>query len=73
MAILKKYKKKQTTLIPVISLNQFNKNIKRIGELAGWTQIVGKERSKRGKRKEIKKANGKAYRFCDLLSSHVMR
>jgi hypothetical protein len=26
-----------------------------------------------GKRIELKTRNGKSYRFCDLLSSHVMR
>ena len=72
IAILNQYKGKQKTLLPVISLNQFNKNLKVLGELAGWTHMTGKERSKRGIRKEIKK-NGKTYRFCDLMSSHVMR
>jgi site-specific recombinase XerD len=70
--VMNRYKGRQKTLLPVISLNQFNKNLKALGELAGWTYETGKERSKRGVRKEIKK-NGKAYRFCDLMSSHVMR
>src|SRR5690606_6119168 len=30
--IIDSYKKKQKTLLPVLSLNQFNKNIKQIGE-----------------------------------------
>jgi integrase len=71
--IVQLYKKQQRTLLPVISLNQFNKNLKQIGELAGWTHTVGKERSKRGIKKELKTSDGKSYRFCDLLSSHVMR
>lgn len=70
--IIQKYHKQQKTLIPVISLNQFNKNLKHIGELAGWTHVVGKVKSSRGVKKEMKKG-GKSYRFCDLLSSHVMR
>ncbi|MDI1234543.1 MAG: tyrosine-type recombinase/integrase [bacterium] len=71
-SILKKHKGKQTTLLPSISLNQFNKNLKVIATQAGWTYEVGKERSKRGIRKELKK-NGKVYKFCDMVSSHVMR
>ena len=70
--LLKKYNGKQTTLLPSISMNQFNNNIRTIAQLAGWTNEVGKVRSRRGVKKELKK-NGNAYRFCDLMSSHVMR
>ena len=71
--ILKRYKGLQPTLLPNLSLNQFNCNLKEIAFMAGWTQEIGKERSRRGKRREVKKQNGKTYRFCDLVSSHVMR
>ncbi len=71
--ILLKYNKNKKTLLPVLSLNQFNKNLKKMALIANWTHEVGKERSKRGLRKEIKKENGKTYRFCDLMSSHTMR
>jgi integrase len=70
--ILNKYKNNQKTLLPKVTLEKFNYNLKKIGELAGWTQIIGKERSKRGQLIEIKK-EGKSYRFCDLISSHMMR
>ena len=73
ISILKKYKHTPKTLLPNISLNQFNKNLKTIGELAGWTEEIGKERSKRGLRKEIRNAKGKIFRFCDAMSSHMMR
>lgn len=72
IVILKKYKTNPKYLLPTISLNQFNKNLKAIGQLADWTHEIGKERSRRGIRKEIKN-NGKTYRFCDLMSSHMMR
>lgn len=72
ISLLKKYNGKQTTLLPSISMNQFNNNIRTIAQLAGWTNEVGKVRSRRGVKKELKK-NGNAYRFCDLISSHVMR
>ncbi len=71
--ILNKYKLNKGNLLPTITKMQFNTNIKKIAELAGWTKEIGKERSKRGVRKEIKTTNGTTYRFCDLLSSHVMR
>jgi integrase len=67
---------KRTTVIPLISKNQFNKNIKRIAEKAGWTHDVPKRRTKRGKEFIIYNCKSdvkKIYRFCDLLSSHVMR
>lgn len=70
--ILKKRDLKHKNLLPKISLNQFNLNIKKIGELAGWTHEIGKDRSRRGVRHELKN-KGKTYRFCDLMSSHMMR
>ena len=63
----------RNSLLPVVSLNTFNYNLKQIGELAGWTYEVGKSRVYDGVRKEIKTNKGHNYRFCDLLSSHVMR
>jgi intergrase/recombinase len=42
--------------------------------LAGWVEEWGKYRSRNGKRVEVKNpGTKKAYRFCDLVSSHVMR
>jgi integrase len=70
--ILNKYKK-GNTILPKISLSEFNKKIKVIGELAGWTYLVGRERSINGVSKELKTAKGNQYRFCDILCSHIMR
>lgn len=73
--ILAKYKprgKRKKTLLPYMSMSQFNKNIMAIGEKAGWTHEVNKTRSRRGVSVEIRKAK-KSYRFCDHLSSHTMR
>ncbi len=65
--------KRKTVLAP-ISKNQFNKNIRAITEKAGWTHIVGKTRSRRGKQISIwKPKSHNVYRFCDLVSSHTMR
>ena len=71
--IIKKYKNKQPTLLPTQSLANFNGNLKKLGEYAGWTWIVGKERQIQGKSKLIRTKRGKEYRFCDLMSSHMMR
>ncbi len=77
VSILLKYKfrnKTRRNIFSKISINQFNENVKKIGELAGWTQEIGKRRSKRGESAEIIFSKKKrSYRFCDLLSSHVMR
>ncbi|HCF63245.1 MAG TPA: hypothetical protein DEU93_02935 [Chitinophagaceae bacterium] len=57
-----------------ISNVQFNKNIRKLAECAGWTHIVGKQRSRNGVQVEqINCTIKKTYRFCDLLSSHTMR
>lgn len=69
----KKAKSRKTIFLP-ISNNQFNKNLKQLAALAGWTQELGKTRSKRGKHIQvINNATHKRFRFCDMLSSHAMR
>lgn len=55
-----------------ISLTNFNKHIKKIGELAGWKEPIGKYRTINSEAVEMKNGN-KICRFCDLMSSHVMR
>jgi integrase len=71
--IIGKYKKNKTALLPTVSLSRFNKNIKKLAELAGWVYAIPLS--------GIGKANGKqtdvlknvTRRFCDSLSSHTMR
>jgi hypothetical protein len=60
-------------LLPYPGKTIFNQRLKLLGEAAGWTQIVGKYRMQNGRRIEVKTNKGKSFRFCDLLSSHVMR
>ncbi len=72
IAIIKKYKTKERTLIPVISKFNLNKYLKELCEKAGWVEPVAKYREQRGKAKEVK-LNGEKYRFCDHVSSHTMR
>lgn len=65
--------KKRKTIFPPLSLARFNKNIKAIAEKAGWVQPVSKLRTRRGKSYEQQTINKTAYRFCDMVSSHIMR
>ena len=71
--ILKTFKGEGKKLLPFPSMNQFNINLKHLGEKAGWTEDVGKVRLRNGRLMELKTQKGKKYRFCDLLSSHIMR
>ncbi|TAH42338.1 MAG: hypothetical protein EYC69_06110 [Bacteroidetes bacterium] len=74
VTILKKYDRKIPTLLPCISIFNFNKYIREIAELAGWTYLIDKKRTKRGLSKTIKKTISKErFRFCDLITSHTMR
>lgn len=74
--IFLKYRSKQVRkpLFDRISLFNFNKNLKRLGEKAAFIEPVEKTREKLGLSKAIT-ANGrkKAQRFCDAMSSHMMR
>lgn len=65
-------KKLNAKVFPAIALTNFNKHLKKIAALAGWTQPIGKFRRVNGQPQE-QKNNNRIYRFCDLLSSHVMR
>lgn len=76
--------KNRKTVFPPVPRTRFNNQLKEIAELAGWTEAVGKQRSKKGISIDIKKKgnnttereiskNDRVYRFCDLVSSHTMR
>lgn len=73
--ILLKYNRRTTSLFPPISKTNYNKAIKDIALLAGWTEEIIKTRNVRGERIIIYKNDKKKenYRFCDLVSSHTMR
>jgi integrase len=73
--ILWKYRRRKVSLFPPISGVNFNKAIKKIALLAGWTEEIQKTRNKRGQPQTIfKDVDEKSnYRFCDLISSHTMR
>lgn len=55
-------------------LSIFNKGLKKIGEQAGFTSPIEISREKQGKTdKIIKKTDESKNRFCDKMSSHMMR
>lgn len=56
-------------VFPMITIYNFNKMLKELGELANFTQPVDVSREVQGKTKKVKKA----IRFCDKMSSHIMR
>lgn len=56
------------------SLFYFNKSLKSIGEKAGFTDTIGFSREQLGMPKKIRSKNIKTdLRFCDRMSSHMMR
>ncbi|MFH6988810.1 tyrosine-type recombinase/integrase [Flavobacterium collinsii] len=64
----------KTTLFGNTSLFNFNKSLKQIGELAGFTAPIEITREKLGKTQHItKKTDHSKNRFCDKMSSHMMR
>ena len=57
-----------------ISLFIFNRTLKNIGEKAGFTDPIEMTREKLGKSKYVNKNSAiKQLRFCDKMSSHMMR
>lgn len=75
IAILGKYKKQKTKLLPHFNKVNLNKYIKVLLEKAGLTQAVDKTRGRRGMAFEVKNNGkpGKVHRFCDIATTHTMR
>lgn len=76
VAILKKYEKKTTRLLPAFNKGNLNNYIKRLLEQAGFTQDVLIQRTKRGVPVALKNPGSKhpaKWRFCDVASTHTMR
>lgn len=73
--ILKRNKSRGKKLFITTSQRNFNQNIKRLAEKAGWTEDFPKVRTKRGTHIIIYKNPKKRehFRFCDLISTHTMR
>jgi integrase len=76
IAIYKKYKPTNTknTVFKKITLPNFNKNLKLLGEKANFTTPIEVSREKQGKALNMSKGTAKTLnRFCDKMSSHMMR
>jgi integrase len=74
MAILDRQKKLKSNLIfAKISNVNFNIHLKKIMEMAGFTELRPKYRHQNGKLVEIKVKSGASYRLCDHITSHSMR
>lgn len=57
-----------------ISLFNFNKTLKQIGEKANFINVIEVSREKQGKTQQLtKKTDSLNNRFCDKMSSHMMR
>ncbi|WP_422103842.1 site-specific integrase [Winogradskyella sp.] len=71
--IYKNYKPKSTRqpIFGKISLFIFNRTLKGIGERAGFTEPIAMTRERLGKAKNV--SANKQQRFCDKMSSHMMR
>ncbi|WP_299883458.1 tyrosine-type recombinase/integrase [uncultured Lacinutrix sp.] len=70
--IYKQYKPKSSrvSIFGTISLFIFNRSLKHIGEKAGFTNAIHMTRERQGKTKATTKST---LRFCDKMSSHMMR
>lgn len=76
VTIYEKYQPKdsKTIVFGEITLFNFNKILKSIGEKAGFTASIEVSREKQGKTQRIiKKTDTANNRFCDKMSSHMMR
>ncbi|MFP9100923.1 tyrosine-type recombinase/integrase [Flavobacterium sp. RHBU_24] len=69
--------KQSNSKLPVfgsLTLFNFNKSLKQIGELAGFTTPIEVQRERQGKTKKISNSRtADKTRFCDKMSSHMMR
>ncbi|WNM19475.1 tyrosine-type recombinase/integrase [Flavobacterium capsici] len=74
VAIYLKYKPKHSkqAVFGKISLFNFNRMLKLIGEKANFVSEVSISREQQGKTKHLQ-ARDKKNRFCDKMSSHMMR
>ncbi len=70
--IARRYHRKYQKLLPPFNKSNLNKYLKQLGELAGFSQVLGKERGRQGKSKHLL-LGAREYRFCDLMTSHTMR
>ena len=73
--IFKSYAAKNGRLLPYFNIVRLNLYCKELALHFNWTNEIVKTRQKRGKAVVIYKNSKQKlhYRFCDLISSHIMR
>ncbi len=74
--IYKRYSRRKRAgdkLFPFATLHRYNVYLRRIARLAGWTELIGKVRTRNGEPIELLNKQHRYYRFCDLVTSHIMR
>lgn len=70
--ILIKYRKQKKKLLPNFNSSNLNNYIKKLLEKTGLVHEVSLSRERRGV--SVRQSNnGKAFRFCDVVSNHTMR
>jgi integrase len=74
-SIFRKYAANGKRIFPSISNANFNRQIKIIGELAGWTEPVICQRNKKGVPVAVRNiiTTDRRFRFCDLITTHTLR
>lgn len=74
ITIIDKYKGKTGRFIlPRLSNVNFNIQVKKVIQRAGWTYVLPKIRHRMGKPIEMKTKGKESLRFCDQVSAHTMR
>ena len=72
--VIDKYKAKTGRFVlPRLANSNFNLNVKKLMEAAGWTYNLPKIRYRQGKPVELKNKQGNGFRFCDHITAHTMR
>ena len=68
------YKSSKAPVFKSTTLFIFNRSLKKIGEKAGFIAPIDMKRERLGKTKTVNKSeSNKQLRFCDKMSSHMMR
>jgi integrase len=73
--IIERNKSRSSYILPRMSIGALNKKIKELMKEAGWNEIRGKTRTKRGITCQVykNKKSKEPYRFSDLITTHTMR
>lgn len=72
--IIKKYSNKNGSyILPRLSITNLNIQFKKLIQKAGWVEPLVKVISKQGRLVEMKKENGRTWKFYEHITAHTMR